>query len=222
METLNIHLEILSDTELTQLALQLGLSYQTISALRKRRGWDTFRNRLIRYWLLQKHDVAELRENDKWTALLRSLRNLKQERIAHTILVDLQITGRYICTYRIALKFRGSLISRISRIQKHSRKYFNEILSPHACRPQRTCACFDVFENSQKYFNDFLKNSNSRKFRPTKFKHYTVCIILIHKYTHPYMLYSYNNYYSVMTNKSHPVVGVSTYFHARILHMKYK
>ena len=31
-----------------------------------------------------------------------------------------------------------------------------------------------VFENSQKYFNEIFKSSDSRKFRPTKFKRYTV------------------------------------------------
>ena len=39
--------------------------------------------------------------------------------------------------YRIALNFRGSLISRISRIFSHSRKYFNEIFW-HAARFSRS------------------------------------------------------------------------------------
>ena len=53
--------------------------------------------------------------------------------------MDVYGTGTFFdryCTcengYRIALKFRGSLISRISQIRNHSRKYF---LSPHAHRP---------------------------------------------------------------------------------------
>ena len=69
--------------------------------------------------------------------------------------------------YRIALIFRGSLISRISQIWNRSRNLFNEDSSHCAVTPMGNM-------NSQNLFNEFLQNSYSRKFRPAKYKRYTV------------------------------------------------
>ena len=44
-------------------------------------------------------------------------------------------------TYRIALKFRGSKFSRISRITGHSRNYFNENFDT-SCAPTATWTVF--------------------------------------------------------------------------------
>ena len=66
--------------------------------------------------------------------------------------------------YRIAL-FRGSLISRIWNL---SRNLFNENLSHCAVTPMGNT-------NSRNLFNEFLQSSYSRKFRPAKYKRYTVC-----------------------------------------------
>ena len=66
--------------------------------------------------------------------------------------------------YRIALIFRGSLIS---RIWNRSRNLFNENLSHCAVTPMGSM-------NSRNLFNEFLQSSSSRKFRPAKYKHYTV------------------------------------------------
>ena len=78
-------------------------------------------------------------------------------------------TGTYTNTYyRIALVFRGSLILRISRIWNRSPNLFNENLSQCALTPMGNT-------NSQNLFNQFLQSSYSRKFRPAKYKRYTVC-----------------------------------------------
>ena len=72
--------------------------------------------------------------------------------------------------YRIALLFRGSLISRISRIWNRSRNLFNENLSHCAVTPRGNT-------NSRNLFNEFLQSSYSRKFRPAKYKRYTVVML---------------------------------------------
>ena len=64
--------------------------------------------------------------------------------------------------YRIALIFRGSLISRTSRIFNRSRKYFNKKFWHAACSVRVHAA------NSRNYFNEIFKNRYSRKFRPSK------------------------------------------------------
>ena len=71
--------------------------------------------------------------------------------------------------YCIALIFRGSLILRFSRIWNCSRNLFNENLNHCAVTPMGNT-------NSQNLFNEFLQSSYSRKFRPAKYKRYTVTI----------------------------------------------
>ena len=66
--------------------------------------------------------------------------------------------------YRIVLIFRGSLIS---RIWNRLRNLFNENLSHCAVTPMG-------HTNSRNLFNEFLQSSYSRKFRPAKYKHYTI------------------------------------------------
>ena len=63
---------------------------------------------------------------------------------------------------------RGSKFSRFSRIWCHSRKYFNKNFdtSHYRLLLQRIY--------SRNFFNKIVKNSNSRKFRPAKYKCYTV------------------------------------------------
>ena len=79
-------------------------------------------------------------------------------------------------TYHIVLIFRGSLISRISRIWNRSRNLFNENLSHCAVTPMGNT-------NSRNLFNEFLQSSYSRKFRPAKYKRYTVimCLCILFK-----------------------------------------
>ena len=71
---------------------------------------------------------------------------------------------------RMALIFRGSLISRISRIWNRSRNLFNENLSHCAVTPMGNM-------NSRNLFNEFLQSSYSRKFRPAKYKYHTVIMM---------------------------------------------
>ena len=67
----------------------------------------------------------------------------------------------------MALIFRGSLISRISRILNRSRNLFNENFDGH-------CTVYEQRARSRNYFNELSKNSNSRKIRPAKYKRHTV------------------------------------------------
>ena len=78
-----------------------------------------------------------------------------------------KISRNCLKTYRIVLIFRGSLISRISRIWNRSRNLFNENLSHCAVTPMGNT-------NPRNLFNEFFQNSYSRKFRPAKYKRYTV------------------------------------------------
>ena len=78
-------------------------------------------------------------------------------------------------TYRIALNFRGSLISRIFN---RSQKYFDKIFFDTwraVCAWQYARAA-----NPRNYFNEFFKNRYSWKFRPSKFYRYTVCCTVGH------------------------------------------
>ena len=78
----------------------------------------------------------------------------------HVVLISTSV-------YHIVLIFRGSLISQIWRTWNRSRNLFNENLSHCAVTPMGNT-------NSRNLFNEFLQISNSRKFRPAKYKRYTI------------------------------------------------
>ena len=79
----------------------------------------------------------------------------------------------------IALIFCRSKFSRFSRIRCHSRNYFNENLT------LRTIACFYSVFAKKFQRNIIVKNSKSRKFRPAKYKRYTVVFLAALNYRFP-------------------------------------
>ena len=117
--------------------------------------------------------------------------NLYFYNITVTSLVSNMISGSLAeHLYSIALIFRGSLISQMSRIWNRSRNLFNENLSHHAVTPMGNT-------NSRNLFNKFLQNSNSRKFRPAKYKRYTVVYTCSRIITFLYLFFRFreqNNY----------------------------
>ena len=70
--------------------------------------------------------------------------------------------------YRIALIFLGSKFFAI---------FMNDGICENISMTLCTIACFCSVLRI--FFNKIVKNSNSRKLRPAKYKHYTICVYII-------------------------------------------